>query len=141
MVVEAEAASVELTIPCKPEFVGVARLALLGVASRMGFTYDQVEDIRVAVGEACTISVDWAERNGRAEAVISLRTQILPDRLVIDVRDTAGPRSPSAQSEQHTEEEDLGALLIELLVDEMEVEHSDQGTRTRMVKLAAENAG
>ena len=53
-----ETASVTLTIPCAPEYVGTARLTILGVASRMGFSYDQVEDIRLAVGEACANAIE-----------------------------------------------------------------------------------
>lgn len=52
---------VELRIPCKPEFVSVARLAILGVASRMQLSYDEVEDVRLAVGEACTTAVEQAK--------------------------------------------------------------------------------
>ena len=64
-------ARVEVKIPCRPEYVGVARLAILGVASRMRFSYDEVEDVRLAVGEACTTSVEWAERNGKTESGIT----------------------------------------------------------------------
>ena len=43
---------VELTIPGRPENVGVARLVIAGIASGIGFSYDEVEDIKLAVGEA-----------------------------------------------------------------------------------------
>ena len=49
---------VELILPCRPEYVGVARLAVLGIASRMPFSYDEVEDVRLAVGEACTHALE-----------------------------------------------------------------------------------
>ncbi|MFS8513265.1 MAG: anti-sigma B factor RsbW, partial [Planifilum fulgidum] len=45
---------IELTIPAKADFVGVVRLAVSGIASRMGFSYDDIEDLKVAVAEACT---------------------------------------------------------------------------------------
>src|SRR5436305_9844979 len=82
-------AVVELIIPSRPEYVGVARLAILGVASRMRFSYDEVEDIRLAVGEACTRSIDRLEgaREGAAEEhVIRLRCLIDANRLTIEVR-------------------------------------------------------
>ncbi len=85
-------ACVELKIPCKPEYVGVARLAILGVASRMRFSYDEVEDVRLAVGEACTTSVEWAERNGKADASITLRSEIEAEKLTVDLYDDAGVR-------------------------------------------------
>jgi len=42
-------AVVSLTIPCRAEYVGVARLAILGVASRLNFSYDEVEDLRLSL--------------------------------------------------------------------------------------------
>lgn len=132
-------ACVELKIPCKPEFVGVARLAMLGVASRMKFSYDEVEDIRLAVGEACTTSVEWAERNGKAESEIILRSEIDSDKLTVEILDEAGSRGEkSEESDTELESENLGALLITLLVDEIEVEAQDGGTHVRMVKYAGQ---
>ena len=130
---------VELKIPCLPEFVGVARLAILGVASRMKFSYDEVEDIRLAVGEACTISVEWAERNGEKDSGITLRSEIDSEKLTVDIFDNAGPRNTGNSGQQVEQEpENLGALLITLLVDEVSVEASDGGTHVRMVKYAGQ---
>lgn len=132
-------ARVQLSIPCKPEFVGVARLAILGVASRMRFSYDEVEDVRLAVGEACTTSVEWAERNGRSDGDIVLSSEIASDKLTVDILDSAGPRRDRSQEGDFDQEaENLGALLITLLVDEINVEPQDEGTRVRMVKYAGQ---
>ncbi len=128
-------ARVELRIPCKPEYVGVARLAILGVASRMRFSYDEVEDVRLAVGEACTTSVDWAERNGKTDSEIVLRSEISSDKLTVDIIDESGSRNDGHQNEPD-QEENLGALLITLLVDEVEVVPHENGTHIRMVKYA-----
>ncbi len=130
-------ACVEVKVPCKPEFVGVARLAILGVASRMRFSYDEVEDVRLAVGEACTTSVEWAERNGRADTGITLRSEIDSDKLTVDIFDQAGARENRGRSEGADQEpENLGALLITLLVDEVVVVPNTDGTHVRMVKYA-----
>ncbi len=130
-------ACVELKFPCRPEYVGVARLAILGVASRMKFSYDEVEDVRLAVGEACTTSVEWAERNGKSESEIVLRSEIGQEKLVVDIFDRAGDRGDDSRAgESEQESENLGALLITLLVDEVTVVPHDGGTHVRMVKYA-----
>lgn len=131
-------ARVELVIPCKPEFVGVARLAILGVASRMRFSYDEVEDIRLAVGEACTTAVEWAERNGRTDSTITLRSEIANDKLTVDIYDQAGAREDNTKAEDEQEIENIGALLITLLVDEIKIEPQAEGTHVRMVKYAGQ---
>ena len=131
------AACVELKFPCKPEYVGVARLAILGVASRMRFSYDEVEDVRLAVGEACTTSVEWAERNGKTDSDIVLRSEIGQEKLVVEIVDEAGERKEEGRSaDPEQESENLGALLITLLVDEVNVVSQDGGTRVRMIKHA-----
>lgn len=130
---------VELKFPCRPEYVGVARLAILGVASRMRFSYDDVEDVRLAVGEACTTSVEWAERNGKTESDIVLRSEIGAEKLVVDIFDQAGERMDEGrEADADVESENLGALLITLLVDEVTVLPRDGGTHVRLVKHARE---
>ena len=130
-------ACVELKIPCRPEYVGVTRLTILGVASRMKFSYDDVEDIRLAVGEACTTSVDWAEKNNITNAHITLNSEISANKLTIDIIDEAGPRIVGEMDvDEEIEPENIGALLVTLLVDEVEVFRLDKGTHVRMVKYA-----
>ena len=130
-------ACVELKIPCRPEYVGVTRLTILGVASRMKFSYDEVEDVRLAVGESCTTSVDRAEKNNRPDAQIVLRSEISQNKLTIDIIDDAGSRIPEeVDMNADLEPENIGALLVTLLVDEVEVYRLDSGTHVRMVKYA-----
>jgi len=141
-----ETATVTLTIPCTPEYVGTARLTILGVASRMGFSYDQVEDIRLAVGEACTNAIERAATSGAVGPMITIRSHIDPARLTVEVEDHAtGPAGsgvdklrPAAEIDGMNSQE-LGALLMEILVDEVTVEPAPGGgTRVRLVKFANE---
>ncbi len=145
-------AVVTLTIPSAPEYVGTARLTILGVAGRMGFSYDQVEDIRLAVGEACTNAIERAaRRNGSApDVMISIRSHVEPSRLVIEVEEESGgpeqdPGSAPAGIGGPAVEagipdgQELGALLMEILVDEVVVEPlPGGGTRVRLIKFTTE---
>jgi len=133
-------AVVELRIPSRPEFVSVARLAILGVASRAKFTYDQVEDVRLAVGEACTSAVERAIKANKTDTDITIRSEISDNKLTIEVRDEVGypPKAPEAvKSPEELDEQGLGALLMELLVDEFKTEPTPEGgTLVRMIKYA-----
>lgn len=102
----------------------------------MRFSYDEVEDVRLAVGEACTTAVEWAERNGKTGAEITLRSEIAADKLVVDIFDEAGDRGDNSRRDDAEEPENLGALLITLLVDEVKVAPRNGGTHVRMVKYA-----
>jgi serine/threonine-protein kinase RsbW len=132
-------AEVELRIPSRPEYVGVARLAILGVASRMRFSYDEVEDIRLAVGEACTRSID--RLNGAADAqTIHLRCLIDANRLTIEVRNDLVEAPPrETPPDLLNPEAELGGVLIRILMDEVHTEdRSDEGVHLmRMVKYVA----
>jgi len=136
------AETVQLIIPCRPEYVGVARLAILGIASRMPFSYDEVEDVRLAVGEACTHAV---ERAGSAQATIHINSTINAKALIIEVIDDIAEGTVAVQSEESrllaeagVDQEDLGALLMEILVDEVKVESLPTGTRVLLTKYAPE---
>jgi len=133
-------AIVELSIPSRPEYVGVARLAILGVASRMRFSYDEVEDIRLAVGEACTSVLDRVE--GQAESPpIEIRCLIDPGKLTVEVTDrvAADARAVLEASAGGPDDVQLGGVLIRILMDEVTAdENADAGTHTiRMVKYVA----
>jgi serine/threonine-protein kinase RsbW len=135
--------SVTLSIPCAPEFVGTARLTILGVASRLGFSYDQIEDIRLAVGEACTHAIARAKQSGTRHPgqppLIRIRSLIEPTQLTVEVEDNVigAETSPSDTpvDGDGTNSHELGFLLMEILVDDFSVEELDGGgTRVRLVK-------
>jgi serine/threonine-protein kinase RsbW len=148
-----ESAVVQLTIPCAPVYVGTARLTILGVASRMGFSYDQVEDIRLAVGEACANAI---ERSGyrtgvSAKSSITIRSFVDPARLIVEIDDhlVAAPGDSSvanvdlngpASEIDGMDNQELGALLMEILVDEVAIEQLEEGgVRVRLTKYANES--
>ncbi len=134
--------TVQLVIPCRAEYVGVARLAVLGIASRMPFSYDEVEDFRLAVGEACTHAV---ERAGTGTATIRITGTIDPHALTIEIQDDVAEADMAAPTEEAklleeagVDQEGLGALLMEILVDKVKIETTPTGTRVVLTKYAPE---
>ena len=45
--------TVVLTIPMRAEYVSIARLTAAGVANRLGFDIETIEDIKVSLSEVC----------------------------------------------------------------------------------------
>lgn len=141
-----EPATVSLTIPAKADCIDVARLTLYGVATRMGYSFEEIEDMKVAVSEACNNAVlhGYGEEIGRIE----LTFEMLEDRLRISVADDGGgvpsdlrvPRqSPLLSgSLSDVEEGGLGIFLMQALMDEMEVNLRQSGTEIVMTKYLSQ---
>lgn len=134
--------SVSLTIPAKPDYVGVARLVVSGIANRMGFSYDEIEDVKLAVAEACTNSVDHAYIDNEGEIVINC--SVFPDRLQVDVMDHGNSFDPrdvqertgplSVEPKMNTlRERGLGIFLMKSLMDQVEIK-GDNGVIVSMTK-------
>ena len=51
---------IEIRLPAKAQYIGVARLTISGLASRLGFSYDEIEDLKIAASEAVTNAVQHA---------------------------------------------------------------------------------
>ncbi len=55
---------VVLTLPANPELVSLARMLAAGLASRSGFSFEEVEDLRLAIDELCFSLVGAGGRSG-----------------------------------------------------------------------------
>jgi len=134
---------VQLTIPSDARWLTVVRLAVSGVASRLGASYEDVDDIKVAVSEACTNAIDHAfgEREG-GTGTICIRCYPGDDGMRIDVEDEGcgfDPAQADVVSDADPEKRGgLGLFLIQKLMDETEVvSRPGGGTRVTMVKRFA----
>lgn len=125
---------VEVTIPPKPEFVSVARLTAATVAARQSFTYDEIEDLKIAVSEACTALL-VAGTNGTP---LTLRFTLEADAFEVRI-ETGGPgvelAPPGVRAKQPLDEARLGVFLMQCLVDDVESHKSAEGkAELRLVK-------
>jgi len=55
-----EPAEVTLTVPAQSRYLSVVRTAAAGLAARLDFTLDDIEDLRIAVDEACALLLKQA---------------------------------------------------------------------------------
>ncbi len=135
---------VEMKIPAQAEFVGVTRLTVSGIANRMGYSYDEIEDIKIALSEACTNAVNHAYKEDE-KGQITIGFGIYEDRLemmVLDrgqsfdytkVSEKLGPVD-SEKSVEQLSEGGLGLFLIESLMDKVEISGED-GVVVMMTKF------
>src|SRR6476619_4234958 len=54
-----ETSPVTITFPAEPQYLRLARIATADAASRAGLDYEEIDDVRIAVSELCSlVSVD-----------------------------------------------------------------------------------
>jgi serine/threonine-protein kinase RsbW len=51
---------VSITLPAQSAYLSVLRTATAGIAARLDFTIDEIEDLRIAVDEACAMLLTQA---------------------------------------------------------------------------------
>lgn len=121
---------IEMKVPAKPEYVGVIRLTISGIANRLGYSYDDIEDIKISVAEACTNVVNHAYKG--EDGMMTIGFGIYENRLEVMVADrgqsfsieetkvSMGPINadkPIAELKQGG----LGLFLIDTLMDKVEI--------------------
>lgn len=110
---------VRLRVPATPELLSLARVTASGVASRLGFSYDEVADLRLAIDELC-----FAVTEGKPqEGWLFMRYVVLGDAATLEVH---GRASFPARGQEPLLSELSGAVLG-ALVDEHEVHRHDGG--------------
>ncbi len=88
-------ADVSLRVPADGAYVSVLRTMTAGLAARLDFTVDDIEDLRIAVGEACALVLPETLPGGDLEADFRLT----PGTLTVTVSvPTDGPKKPDYES-------------------------------------------
>jgi serine/threonine-protein kinase RsbW len=135
--------SITLTIPAKPEYITLGRLALTGIARLRPEPLGEevLGDLKLALTEACTNSVRHAYAHG--EGTVEITYELYPDRLVVEVVDEGEGFEPPHGSSTKLDEDELaegglGIAIIEALADELEItDRAAGGSSLRFVKRLA----
>lgn len=125
---------VRLAVPATPEFLRLARVTASGLASRLGFSYDEVEDLRLAIDELCFILIGSKGRLGSVE----LRYAMVPGALEVE-----GVGNFTDSGTNGTDPDESGQLrlaafsqqILSALLDDYSVSLDEEGrTCFRLVK-------
>ena len=140
---------VRLEIPAEPAFVGVARTVVGAVVTSVdGIDDDRLEDLRIAVSEACTNAVEASPAAGSSGRVV-LRCMVDDARLEVRIEGVSGPlagdEAPAAPGAGGAEaglraEQGWGLQLIRALVDAVEFTSNGSGSAVRLILNREEEA-
>ncbi len=125
---ELRGGEVRLVVPAVAEYLRLVRLTAAGMASRLGFTFDEVEDLRIAVDELCFHLVGDADDDARADEArtMDLVYSAGTDSITITGRTGLFGAVP--------EPSELSEQILDALVDEHEVSGSDGIVTFRLKK-------
>ena len=136
-------ATVEVTFTPLPAHVRTARLVATAVARRSGVDEALLDEVRLAVGEACSRAVEAHRRHCPAEPVkIEMTDQ--GERFVVVVSDQAPTSTPSTGANGHgvttlVQDADdaaipagFGLAVISGLADDVHVSSTSSGVSVRM---------
>jgi serine/threonine-protein kinase RsbW len=108
--------TVRVTIPASPQYVQVVRLVVAGLASRLGFTIDDIEDLKIGVDELASYLTGLQGRDGTLE----LNFEIYDDRIEI----TGIGRLAETQAVRD-ELTDFSRMILKTVVDEASLVRHD----------------
>jgi serine/threonine-protein kinase RsbW len=138
-------ATVELSFTALPAHVRTARLVATAVARRSGVDESLLDEVRLAVGEACSRAVEGHQLYCPAEPVRLALTD-LAGRFEVEVTDNCAPgelwpasHAPSDAAAGNLAVDTngglpaaLGIAVIESLADDVQISETAAGTIIRM---------
>ncbi len=127
--------TITLKLPSKAEYVSIARLAASVLSNNIGFDIEEVEDIKVAVGEACNNAV----LHGKCEdEIYEINFKVSNNKIKIEVRDTGIGFDENKYSEpdlNNLKGNGLGIYIMKSLMDEVDIiPNQNEGTILKLTK-------
>ena len=112
---------IAITFPARPDYLRLARLTTADAASRAGFDYEEIDDLRIAVSELCALI------SGGNAATLTLDFSLEP--RAVSVRGVATTGS--------VVENEFSRDIVAALVDEFEISVDDGSSRFHVRKRSA----
>jgi serine/threonine-protein kinase RsbW len=116
--------NIRLTVPATSAAVRITRAGAAGLATRAGFTYREVEQLRLAVGEAAALLAPEPEGDG----TLAVDYDVASDSLRVDLRLT----DQSGDGRTVTAVPEVAAAVLDASVDEWQL--LDGGRRLVLLK-------
>lgn len=119
---------IKIHLPQKADYLGFIRLSVSGLASKMGFDIDTIEDIKVAVSEVCSRLISQGSE-ACADCDITFQLYDWGIRAILSVQNHDGRDIFECESG------DFAKAIISTLMDEFEVSDDQNCVITMGKKL------
>jgi len=126
----------KISVPGKPEYVGTVRIAIAHIAAGIGFDIEAIDDIKVAVSEACTNIICHSHNHSNFSYDVIIERE--EKSLVITVKDGGVGFETDEYIEPvpgETRGSGMGIFIVRALMDEVDIQSEvGVGTNIRMKK-------
>jgi serine/threonine-protein kinase RsbW len=126
--------NVSISLPSNYKYISIARLSASVVANSIGFDIEQIEDIKVAVGEACNNAILHSE----SDDLFDLNFIVEKDKLSIEVTDNGkgfNLMEYEAPDLENPGGNGLGIFIMKSLMDDVTIDAIvGKGTKITMIK-------
>jgi serine/threonine-protein kinase RsbW len=131
---------IELRFPARGDLIVLARLVTSAISARAGFDIEQLEDLRLAVGELCLLTL---QGNDVSFGDLCLELTVLGDAIgVVCTLERASSAGPVGTAPEEADESArLSEQILDALVDEHGRESQDGSVRAWLRKRRGEHAG
>ena len=112
--------TIELSLPASKDLMLVVRLTTAGVVARAGLTLDALDDVKMAVEEACLFFLDQAA----VPEKLQLTFRLCPGRISVEIVHEGGPAQCGNVREDELE---VVRCILESLVRSVEIRRQGDG--------------
>ena len=128
---------IRIKLPSNPRYISVLRSTISELATKMGFSFEQANDLKLALNEACANVIEHAYQWQKNKSMY-VYFQVYTDALEVVIKDFGKKvEVDNIKSRELNDYRDggLGVFLIQNLVDEVKYDTSPKvGTELRFIK-------
>lgn len=104
--------SILIRVPSRADYVSMVRLSTSSIGHNIGLNIEEIDDVKVSVGEACINSLSITN-----DESVTIEYFLTEEKLTIHI---SGARESIPEDLEEAKERELGVLIIKTLMDEVE---------------------
>ena len=129
---------VRLVIPSRLELLSLIDKVVDGVADQMGFEDADQDAVAISVIEAGTNAIQHGHGH-ESERTVEVTFRLLPDELIVDIQDNGRGFNldlleDAGAPENLLKERGRGIFIMRAMMDDVQFDFGDHGTRCRLIK-------
>ena len=119
---------VTLVVPARGEYARTVRMTAAELAARLGMSYDEVDDVRMAAEEAFVYAADTIPADGH----VTLEFTVDEDQLELVVALGSESRFSDEEAERAAS---YATFILQSVCDRFELSSNDNGAQLRIIKI------